>query len=287
MKKELFIYKIKVMPQNNIYDEAFEGDVIQKIYACSTYMNFIYPENPQDKSYYVLPNVERGIQNYYFAIMKKKTHVKASHLDDETELVEIDSIPSNEFIRFGLHLKSNLITIVKRGNFGMDQFTLAFKDIYTKTLKKEFGTEIGSIEFIPVPGIPASWTKENLIDKIKDLNYLKDLEMDFHTKQKTEEEEESANVIIETKRIKSSNPLHFSTGISQMKHIEEEYQKYLNNEFYSYVELYCKDVNDQKYLISLNTALSYTYNDDITKKDKFIPKSQDTVEHYIQNYLNK
>lgn len=286
MKKELFIYRIKVIPQNNIYDEKFEEDVIKRIHTCSTYMNFIYPENPQDKSYYVLPNVERGIQNYYFAIMKKQTHVNANLLDDVTERVKVNPIPSNEFIRFGLHLRSNLITIVKRGNFGMDQFTLAFKDIYTKALKNEFGIEIGSIEFIPVPGIPTSWTKENLMDKIKDLNYLKDLEMDFHTKQKTEEED-SVNEIIETKKIKSINPTHFSTGISQIKHIEEEYQKYLDGKHYNYVELYCKDVNDQKYLISLNTALSYTYDDNITEKDKFISKSQDTIEHYIQNYLNK
>lgn len=282
MKKEIYLYKIQITSKTN----EEKNDILKKITASTAYLDFKYIDKENNKKYYFL-QAEKTIPNYYFSLMKKITHLNASLLDDETETETTEQIETNEFIRFGIHLNSNIITIIKRGNFGMDQFTIAFKDIYTNALKKEFNTEIESIEFIPVSGVPSSWNETNLMEKIKNLDYLKEFEANFYSKMEQKEEVKKEILLVEKRKIKLLNSAHFSTNISQLESIEKEYNKYLEKSCYEKVEVICKDIKNQKFIINSNEILTYSYSGNITKKEKFIEKTKDTIEDYILNYLNK
>lgn len=281
--KNMFIYQIKVFKEDNSYDLEFEKRVLNLIYSCTEYSNFPYNNKEKATIYKILNNPERQ-NNYYSSIIKKETHLTTTQLDDETEKVSTSKVNTDNFTRFTLDLNSNLIAISRKGNFGPDQFTQAFKYIFGNAIRKEFNESIGIIQISSAPGIPKSWENQNIMEKIKKLDYLKEIEMKFSLTVNPNSDETTENKIIEKREIRGSTI--FSTNSIQITQLEKAYNFY-NSEKYGTIEFNCKDIHNQTYIIDDIEVLSYSYNSDITEKEEFIIKSKDTIEDYIINYLNK
>lgn len=280
--KNMFIYQIKIFKEDGSYDPNFEKHVLKLIDSCTEYSNHPYPDE-NGIQYKILNNSIRN-NNYYSSIIKKETFLTRTELDDETETVSTSKVNTDNFTRFTIDFNSNLIALTRKGSFGPDQFTKAFKTIFGEAIKKEFNENIGIIEIFSAPGIPKSWNNENLMKKIIELDYLKEIEMKFSLTLNSETDETMENKIIEKREIKGSTI--FPTNSIQIKELEKTYNYYILENDGS-MEFNCIDKNDQTYIIDHIEVLSYKYNSDITEKEIFLVKSKDTIEDYIKNYLNK
>ncbi len=279
MKKNIYLYKIKVLKQDNTYNSEFEKRILNLIYSCSSYMDFEYIDKEKLSKYKLLKAEREENSKYYFSVIKKSSHLTTTQLDDTTEKVSTSKVENDNFIRFGIDLNSNLMAIITKGHFGIDQFTVAFKYIFSEALKREFKENIGIIEFSIVPGIPNSWNPQNLMEKVKQLNYLKEIKMEFF---ENNDSKESIDIEISEKR----ELKNISTRSFQFSELERTFNYYINknNNFF---EFECKDINGQNYVISKIKNLKYSYNLDLSEKINFIPKAKDSIEDYIKNYLNK
>lgn len=287
MLKKLHMFKIKVLQTDGTYDETFEKRVLKLIDSATLYMDNPYIDEAKSMVYKIISRPER-IDNYYFAAIKKSSHMNKTEVNDETEAISTSKISNDHLLRFGINFNTNLITVSTKGDFGFDQFTKAFKYIFKETIIKEFKEDIGIIEILPATGQPVSWNMDNVIEKIKNLNHLKEIEMIINfplTEQKKDDENEILYPVGLSDRKEIKSRTGFSTGILQMINLGQLFNSYKEEGFDQFIKINCKDMNGQIYRINDQDPLFYEYSGDIIKKENFINKSKDSVENYIEKYL--